>query len=83
MEHYLLIARSITQAQRMERLLQNSGYRCRYFRAPTALSESGCNYAVAADSKSLSEINFILNSADLQPLQIYRRNEDKWEAVER
>ena len=81
MEHYLLIARSITQAQRMERVLQSSGYRCRYFRAPTVLSESGCSYAVAVYSESLSEIELILNSAHLQPLQVYRRSGEEWEAA--
>ena len=83
MEHYLLIARSITQAQRMERVLQSSGYRCRYFRAPTELSESGCSYAVTTDSEGLSEIDAILSSAHLQPLQAYRRSGEEWEAAER
>ena len=83
MEHYLLIARSITQAQRMERVLQSSGYRCRYFRAPTALSESGCSYAVVTDSEDLSKIEFILNPAHLQPLQVYRKNGENWEAIGR
>lgn len=81
MEHYLLIARSVTQAQRMEQVLLGNGYRSRYFRAPAALSESGCSYAVTADSEGIDEIKFILDSAQLRPLRIYRRTESGWEAA--
>ena len=34
MEHYLIIARSVTYAQRMQRALARSGIRSRIFRAP-------------------------------------------------
>ena len=46
MEHYLIIARSVTYAQRMQRALARSGIRCRIFRAPRDLTDRGCAYAV-------------------------------------
>ena len=46
MEHYLIIARSVTYAQRMQRALARSGIRSRIFRAPRDLTDRGCAYAV-------------------------------------
>ena len=38
MDHYIIIARSVTYAQRMQRALARAGVRCQIFRAPlTAL----------------------------------------------
>ena len=82
MENYWLIAKSITQAQRMESILRDKGYRCRYFRAPAAISKGGCSYAVAVDHADLAKITSVLDSAQLYPLQFFRRNENGWEEAE-
>ena len=44
-EHYLIIARSVTYAQRMQRVLGRAGIRSRIFRAPRDLTDRGCAYA--------------------------------------
>lgn len=47
MEHEMLITfRSITYAQRGERILQNFGIRCYLQRTPGHLSERGCGYCL-------------------------------------
>ena len=46
MDHYLIIARSVTDAQRLQRVLARAGIRCQIFRAPRELTELGCAYAV-------------------------------------
>ena len=39
MEYYLILARSVTYAQRMQKTLDRAGIRCRIFRAPRDLTE--------------------------------------------
>ena len=46
MEYDLIIARSVTFAQRMQKALEQAGIRCRIFRAPRDLTDLGCAYAV-------------------------------------
>ena len=53
MEYYLIIARSVTYAQRIERVLSRAGIRSLVVRAPLELTKGeGCAYAVrlAADA---------------------------------
>mgnify|MGYP000645688303 CR=1 FL=1 len=42
MEHYLIIARSVTYAQRMQRALGQAGIRSQIYRAPRDLTDMGC-----------------------------------------
>lgn len=46
MKHYLIMCRSITSAQRAERLLERSLIHAAAVKAPKALTRSGCGYAV-------------------------------------
>ena len=46
MEYVIIIARSVTQAQRMMHLLENCGIWAKIFRSPVGLTEYGCSYAV-------------------------------------
>lgn len=46
MEYVIIIARSVTQAQRMMRILEDCGVWAIIFRAPVDLTELGCSYAV-------------------------------------
>ncbi len=47
MEYYLIIVRSVTYAQRIERVLSRAGIRSLVFRAPLELTKGeGCAYAV-------------------------------------
>ena len=40
-EHYLILARSVTYAQRMQMVLERRGIRCRIARAPRDLTDLG------------------------------------------
>ena len=46
MNHYLILCRSVTQAQRARLLLHNAGISCQIYRAPAGLSRRGCGYVV-------------------------------------
>ena len=71
MEHYLIIARSVTYAQRMQKTLDRAGIRCQIFRAPRELIEAGCAYAVRIQSEDLSAALLALHREALAPVQIF------------
>ena len=81
MEHYLLIARSVTYAQRMQRALSLCGVRCRIFRAPRDLTDRGCAYAVRIGGDSLPAALRALRREGLDPVQIFCAQPDGYREV--
>lgn len=71
MEHYLILARSITFAQRMQSALDRAGIRCQIFRAPRDLTDLGCAYAVKIAVPDLMPALLALRRASLDPVQIF------------
>ena len=71
MEHYLIIARSVTHAQRMQRLLGRGGLRSQIFRAPRELTDLGCAYAVQIRQSELAQALTLLHRERMEPVQIY------------
>ena len=71
MEHYLIIARSVTYAQRMQRTLARAGLRSRVFRAPRDLTDLGCAYAVRIAEGDLPAALKALHRESLDPVQIF------------
>ena len=71
MDHYLIIARSGTYAQRMQRVLARAGIRCQIFRAPRELTELGCAYAVRVAVSDLTAALTTIHRESLDPVQIF------------
>ena len=72
MESILLIVRSVTQAQLMERALSNAGIRASISRTPMELTGgSGCTYAVRIAPEELPAAIQIINGTGLRPAKIY------------
>lgn len=71
MEHYLVLARSITYAQRMQKSLGRTGIRCQIFRAPRDLTDLGCAYAVRLAAEDLPAALTVLHRDGLDPVQIF------------
>ena len=71
MEHYLLIARSVTHAQRMEKALRDAGVRATVLRAPTQINPKGCSYAVRIEAKRLEQARAILMAMKVPPVHAY------------
>ena len=71
MEHYLILARSVTYAQRMQRALAKVGVRCQFFRAPRDLTESGCAYVLRVALPDLSRALDAIYRDALGPVQIF------------
>lgn len=71
MEHYLILARSVTYAQRMRLVLDRAGIRCQIFRAPRDLTELGCAYTVRVAISDLPPALIALHREGLDPVQIF------------
>ena len=71
MEHYIILARSVTYAQRMQKSLGRAGIRCYIFRPPRDLTDMGCAYAVRIVISDLPEAKAVLQRDGLNPVQIF------------
>ena len=71
MDYYLILARSVTYAQRMQRALERVGLRCQIYRAPRELTDLGCAYAVQLAAADLKTALIALHREDLDPVQIF------------
>lgn len=71
MEYYLILARSVTYAQRMQRTLGRAGIRSQIFRAPRDLTDLGCAYAVRVAVNDLSKALIALHRESLDPIQVF------------
>ena len=71
MEYYLILARSVTFAQRMQAALDRSGIRCQIARAPRDLTDLGCAYVVRVGTADLTPALTTLHRESLDPVQIF------------
>lgn len=72
MEHYLILAHSVTHAQRLERLLQMNGIPGRSYHAPMELTGGqGCSYAIQVDKNDLAAAMQVIRGAGLRPASVY------------
>ena len=71
MEQYFILARSVTYAQRMKRVLDRTGSRCQIFRAPRELAGTGCAYTVRVTASDLTPALIALHRESLDPVQIF------------
>ena len=71
MDHYIILARSVTYAQRMQKSLGRAGIRCQIFRAPRDLTDMGCAYALRLAVRDLTEALTALHRDGLDPVQIF------------
>lgn len=70
MEHYLLIARSITHAQQMSRALERIGIPARIRRAGANITGRGCGYTLEIGARYLDRAVAALDTPALRPLQV-------------
>ena len=76
MQHYLLLCRSITHAQRMSNALEYAGVRARISRPPVGLSDKGCSYAVRIGAAFYDEAMRQLAAARLLPERVFFVSDD-------
>lgn len=77
MEKYLIMCRSMTHAQRSQRLLERNGIMSSVIKAPTALTHSGCGYALILRHHGQDGIR-LLKEAELLSGKVYEKINDEW-----
>ena len=82
MEHYIILARSVTYAQRMQKSLSRAGVRCQIFRPPRDLTDLGCAYAVRVAVSVWPEVLTALHRDGLNPVQIFLYQQGQYQEVE-
>lgn len=81
MEYVIFIARSVTQAQRMMRILEDCGVWAIIFRAPVDLTELGCSYAVKIRREKLWQAMDCLRRSGLTPLSVHEKTQGGYREV--
>ena len=77
MEKHLIMCRSMTHAQRSQRLLEQNGIMSSLVKAPVALTRSGCGYALIL-RRHCSEGIRILKEAVLLSGKVYESINEEW-----
>ncbi|MCF2618364.1 DUF3343 domain-containing protein [Oscillibacter valericigenes] len=75
MDHYLLVARSITHAQQMMKVLDRAGIRTRVLRASAEVTGRGCGYTLEVSERNYAAAVRRLQDAQVGPVKIVRRQE--------
>ena len=73
---YLITFRSVTYAQRGERVLNRAGERTRVQRTPRWMEEQGCGYALKLWTDSIASAAGLLREHKIQLRRIYVQPED-------
>lgn len=80
METLLIMCRSMTHAQRSQRLLERNGILSSLIKAPVGLTRTGCGYALLLRRHGEESIR-ILRGAGLLSGKTYRKSNDSWVEV--
>ena len=67
--------RSVTHAQRGERILLGDGIGCRILRTPRWMEEQGCGYCIRLNRRDLERAVVLLRSSGAPFRKIYRQEE--------
>lgn len=76
MDVYLITFRSVTYAQRAERVLSQAGMRCSVQRTPRWMEEQGCGYSVRVQTAQPEQAAALLRQAQLPMRKLYIRHPD-------
>ena len=77
MEQYLILARSITYAQRMQSVLGRVGLRCQISRAPRTLTDFGCAYILRLETNEIGGVMALLQREGLEPVSVFRKGQEE------
>ena len=76
MRFYFITFRSVTFAQRAEKLLNQRGYRPNLLRTPRWMEEQGCGYALKLWTNDIRFPVKLLRDSKIQLRKIYMQRED-------
>ncbi len=69
--YYLILCRSLTQAQRTAFVLERVGITAPIQRAPATIAEEGCSHVVRVAERHLSVALAALSRAELSPSRVF------------
>ena len=73
---YLITFRSVTYAQRGERLLKRAGLRCSLGRTPRWMEEQGCGYSLRLQTGNIARAVSMLRGEQLPLRKVYVQRDD-------
>lgn len=76
MGFYFVTFRSVTFAQRADRLLSQRGIRVNLMRTPRWMEEQGCGYALKLWTDDISRVVYLLRESKIQLRKVYAQRED-------
>ncbi len=76
MKVYFITFRSVTYAQRGERLMNRAGLRCSMQRTPRWMEEQGCGYSLRVQTDDIARAVRLLQQEQLPLRKVYLRLED-------
>lgn len=76
MDVYLITFRSVTYAQRGERLLSRGGYPCSLRRTPRWMEEQGCGYSLRVQTRGISGAVELLRQEKIPLRKVYQQHGD-------
>lgn len=76
MDYYIIMCRSVTYAQRSQRLLERAGIGAYISKAPQAVTPEGCSYGVRVSRKNGHRALEILRGAGIKTGRVYRLGPD-------
>ena len=76
MRFYFITFRSVTYAQRGEKLLGANHYRCTLQRTPRWMEEQGCGYCLKLWVEDITPVVLALRSAKVPMRKVYVQQED-------
>jgi hypothetical protein len=76
MHFYFVTFRSVTFAQRAEKLLNQSGYRPNLMRTPRWIEEQGCGYALKLWTNQINVAVNLLRENKIQLRKVYVQQEE-------
>ena len=76
MNYYYFTFRSVTHAQRGEKLLQKEGVRCTLQRTPRWMEEKGCGYSLRIWARDPVQAVAALRTAGIPLRKVYLQRDD-------
>ena len=76
MKHYFITFRSVTFAQRGERLLSRQGIRCSLRRTPKWMEAQGCGYSLRLSSADIDRAVALLRKEEIPFRRVYIQQEN-------
>ena len=74
--HYIIMCRSLTYAQRAERLLERAGIYSGLTKAPQGITPEGCTFGVKLQAKHVQRALAVMRGAGVKTGKIFRIAED-------